>query len=61
MAGRQYSFVDGFYMPLIHMLLKVVNQGLLSERKHLKHWWEVVTERPAWKEAVKPLDNLFDA
>jgi glutathione S-transferase len=60
MAGGQYSLVDGFYMPLIHMLLKVGNQGLLSERKHLKHWWETVSERPAWKEAAKPLDNLYD-
>jgi glutathione S-transferase len=60
MAGRQYSLVDGFYMPLLHMLLKVGYQGLILERKHLKHWWETVSERPAWKEAVQPLNNLYD-
>jgi glutathione S-transferase len=61
MAGGRFSLVDGFYMPLIHMLSKVGNQKLLLERKHLNHWWETVSERPAWKEAVKPLDSLYGA
>jgi glutathione S-transferase len=61
MAGGQYSLIDGFYMPLIHMLFKVGHQGLFLEREHIKRWWEIVSERPAWKKAVIPLDNLYDA
>src|SRR5882757_8725173 len=61
MAGGQYSLVDGFYMPLIHMLFKVGYEKLFLEREHVRRWWTIVSERPAWKKAVKPLDNLYDA
>jgi glutathione S-transferase len=59
MAGRQYSLVDGFFMPLIHMLFKVGYEKLFLEREHVRRWWTRVSERPAWKKAVEPLDDLY--
>ena len=59
MAGNQFSLVDAFYMPLVHLLVGLGFRELVLERRHLKLWWEMVTQRKAWKEAVEPFNKVY--
>jgi glutathione S-transferase len=59
MAGHQFSLIDAFYMPLFNLLMNLGFDHLLVEREHLKRWWESVSQRDAWKEAVEPFNKVY--
>ncbi|KAJ6103394.1 hypothetical protein N7486_005821 [Penicillium sp. IBT 16267x] len=59
MAGEQFSLPDAFYMPLIHLIIKLGFQGLIFERPNLARWWDVVSQREAWKRSVEPFDKVY--
>ncbi|KAJ5444843.1 uncharacterized protein N7458_008715 [Penicillium daleae] len=59
MSGGQFSLVDAFYMPLVHLLVGLGFRKLIFERPHLKRWWETVSQREAWRKAVQPFNTVY--
>lgn len=59
MAGKDFTLIDTFYMPLVYLLVNLGFQDLFLERSHLKRWWETVSERDAWTRAVEPLKQVY--
>lgn len=47
MAGRDFSLVDIFYIPLIQRLFACGYGDVVLHRKAVRSWWERCTNRPA--------------
>jgi glutathione S-transferase len=54
MVGNDFSLVDIFYMPFANKLFGVGKGNLITDRPHVKAWWERITARESWKQ-VKAL------
>lgn len=53
LAGDKFSLADLVHIPATRRLLENCNLGCLLEgRKHVKAWWDDISNRPAWKKIV---------
>ncbi|UNI25011.1 Glutathione transferase [Purpureocillium takamizusanense] len=52
MAGREFTLVDIFYIPLIQRLFACGYGDVILERGAVSAWWDRVTNRPAIKKLL---------
>ncbi|KAK8966282.1 Glutathione S-transferase PARB [Platanthera guangdongensis] len=64
LAGDYFTLADLNHLPNTYFLEGSAEYGyLFKERKNVRKWWERISERAAWKNAVKKLkeeDLLFN-
>ncbi|PSN61607.1 putative glutathion S-transferase II, GST-II [Corynespora cassiicola Philippines] len=53
MGGVTFSLIDIFYMPLMNALFGMEEGRLITERLHLKAWWDRVSSRESWQNLYK--------
>jgi glutathione S-transferase len=49
MAGDEFSMVDIFFVPYTNRTFKMGLGNMVTDRPHLKMWWETVSSRPSLK------------
>lgn len=54
MAGDTFSLIDIFYIPHTDKLFAAGDGHLITDRPHVKAWWEAVSTRESWKTACAP-------
>ncbi|PVI05430.1 glutathione S-transferase domain-containing protein [Periconia macrospinosa] len=52
MAGKAFSLVDIYYIPVIHRLIDCGVGDLITSRKAVSAWWDRCNSRPAIKASV---------
>lgn len=52
MAGKDFTLVDIYYIPLVQRLFASGYAGVIKDRKAVSAWWDRVIERPAIKEVL---------
>lgn len=58
LAGDKFSLADLVHIPATRRLLENCNLGYLFEgRKHVKAWWDDISNRPAWKKIIQLENN----
>lgn len=55
MAGKEYTLVDVFYVPLIERLIAGNFGEIISSRKNVNAWWQRCSSRSAVKSIYKDL------
>lgn len=49
MAGKDFTLVDIYYIPLIQRLISCGYEDVILSRKSVRAWWERCLDRPAIK------------
>jgi glutathione S-transferase len=49
LAGDRFSLADVCWMPYLQYLSATPHGTLITERPHVKSWWERLRTRPSWK------------
>lgn len=49
LAGDTFSLADICWMPYLQYLSATPHGTLISERPHVKSWWQRLSTRPSWK------------
>ena len=49
LAGDFFSLADLSHLPLTKYLADMGKMYLIEERKHVKAWWDDISNRPSWK------------
>ncbi|KAL5977198.1 Glutathione S-transferase F9 [Asimina triloba] len=53
LAGDFYSLADLSHLPFTHFVVNDLGKDyLVKDRKHVKAWWEDISNRPAWKKVL---------
>jgi glutathione S-transferase len=52
-AGKQFTLVDIYYVPLIQRLFACGYGELVTKRKAVNAWWERIINRPAIVQLLK--------
>jgi len=52
MGGGDFSLIDIFYIPYTQKLFEAGKGHLITDRPHVKAWFERVTARESWKAAT---------
>lgn len=61
LAGANFTLVDIWSMPWVSQLIDLKGaDALFFELPHLRNWWEIVSLRPAWKEACALMDKAME-
>jgi glutathione S-transferase len=49
LGGAEFTIVDAFYMPAVHMLHQVGEGPAFQQRQNISSWWNRVSSRGSWK------------
>jgi glutathione S-transferase len=49
LAGDTFSLADISWLPYLQYLALTPHGTLLTERPHVKSWWQRISTRPSWK------------
>ncbi|WNG60956.1 glutathione S-transferase N-terminal domain-containing protein [Archangium violaceum] len=49
LAGDRFSLADISWMPYLQYLSATPHGTLITERPHVKSWWQRLSTRPSWK------------
>lgn len=49
LAGDTFSLADISWMPYLQYLSATPHGTLITERPHVKSWWQRISTRPSWK------------
>ena len=49
LAGNFFSLADLSHLPFTKFLADMGKMYLIEERKHVKAWWDDISNRPSWK------------
>ncbi|MCY1081678.1 glutathione S-transferase family protein [Archangium lansingense] len=49
LAGDTFSLADICWMPYLQYLSATPHGTLITERPHVKSWWQRISTRPSWK------------
>jgi glutathione S-transferase len=49
LAGDKFSLADICWQPYLQYLTATPHGTLITERPHVKAWWERISTRPTWK------------
>jgi glutathione S-transferase len=49
MAGKEFTLVDIYYVPLVQRLFASGCGEMITGRENVRAWWERVSQRPAIK------------
>jgi len=52
LAGDTFSLADISWLPYLQYLAATPHGTLLTERPHVKSWWQRISTRPSWKKVV---------
>ncbi|PTL84120.1 glutathione S-transferase family protein [Vitiosangium sp. GDMCC 1.1324] len=52
LAGDKFSLADICWMPYLQYLSATPHGNLITERPHVKSWWQRISTRPSWKKVV---------
>eukprot|EP01018_Ginkgo_biloba_P038246 Gb_38137 [translate_table: standard] len=54
LAGDFFSLADLTHLPFIHCLVNAIGKAhLVTDRKHVRAWWEDISSRSAWKKVLE--------
>jgi glutathione S-transferase len=48
-AGKSFSLADIHWLPYVEYLQRVGEGEQVARRRHLRDWWNRVSERPSWQ------------
>jgi glutathione S-transferase len=49
LAGDRFSLADISWLPYLQYLAVTPHGSLITERPHVKSWWQRISTRPSWK------------
>jgi glutathione S-transferase len=49
LAGDSFSLADISWLPYLQYLALTPHGSLITERPHVKAWWQRISTRPSWK------------
>jgi glutathione S-transferase len=49
LAGDTFSLADISWLPYLQYLSATPHGSLITERPHVKSWWQRISTRPSWK------------
>ena len=49
LAGDKFSLADICWLPYLQYLSATPHGTLITERPHVKSWWQRISTRPSWK------------
>jgi len=52
LAGDTFSLADISWLPYLQYLAATPHGTLLTERPHVKMWWQRISTRPSWKKVT---------
>ncbi|HLM43273.1 MAG TPA: glutathione S-transferase N-terminal domain-containing protein [Myxococcaceae bacterium] len=52
LAGDTFSLADISWLPYLQYLAATPHGTLITERPHVKAWWQRISTRPSWKKVV---------
>jgi glutathione S-transferase len=52
LAGDRFSLADISWMPYLQYLSATPHGTLITERPHVKSWWQRISTRPSWKKVA---------
>ena len=50
LAGDSFSLADISWLPYLQYLSLTPHGSLITERPHVKAWWQRISTRPSWKQ-----------
>lgn len=56
LAGDFYSLADLHHLPYTYYFMKTPCASIISERTHVKAWWEDSSSRPAFKKVFEGMN-----
>lgn len=60
LGGDAFTLADLTHLPGIRYLMDEAKMGhLVRERKNVKAWWEVISNRPAWKKLMNIIEGHY--
>lgn len=52
MGGDEFSLIDIYYFPYTQKLFEVGYGHFITDRPHVKAWWERVSGRESWQKVL---------
>ena len=52
LAGDSFSLADISWLPYLQYLSTTPHGTLITERPHVKSWWQRISTRPSWKKVA---------
>lgn len=52
MGGDEFSLIDIYYLPYTQKLFDAGYGHLITDRPHVKAWWERVSSRESWQKTL---------
>jgi glutathione S-transferase len=52
LSGDRFSLADISWMPYLQYLSATPHGTLITERPHVKSWWQRISTRPSWKKVA---------
>jgi glutathione S-transferase len=52
LAGDTFSLADISWLPYLQYLAATPHGTLITERPHVKAWWQRISTRPSWRKVA---------